>query len=291
MILSLPFPFSTAVPKIDSDKGTFDADFKLILKYQHKPLKDVPSGEWWMPDLFFSNVVEFEEKMDPEFVYDNETHELTLTKHFMATFSFDMDLARFPFDSQILSINVRSFMCRLQRKDARVHSAKSKEWRFGKCALHSISDESDDSSSIAMEIPVSRRPRFYIVYIVLPLFLITSTSWSSFFIVSGSYDTRLVITTLSFLSVVMFRSATTPLLPRISYMNDMGNYFLVCYFFLFLVEIMNLTVSNPQMPEDTYALVNHIMSLFSFALFVTITTYFCAKSFFRAHVFKTQWLR
>jgi len=279
----------TLVPKIDSDKGTFDADFRMILKYQHKPLKDVPSGEWWIPDVFFLNVVEFEEKMDPEFVYDNETHELTLTKHFAATFTFDIDLTRFPYDSQMLSITVRSFMAKLQRRDAKLQSSKSKEWLFGRAALLSSTDESDASSSLSLEIPVARRPQFYIVYIILPLFLITSTSWSSFFIPTTAFDTKLVITTLSFLSVVMFRSATSPLLPRISYMNDMGNYFLVCYFFLFLVEIMNLSVGTPDIPETVFSAVNTILSFLSFVLFAAYTLYFCTKAIFQKRRFKVQY--
>jgi len=229
--------------------------------------------------------------MDPEFVYDGETHELTLTKYFMATFTFDIDLARFPFDSQILCITVRSFLAKLQRKDARMQTPKSKEWRFGRAALLTISEETDASSSLSMEIPVSRRPQFYIVYIVLPLFLITSTSWSSFFIATAAFDTKLVITTLSFLSVVMFRSATSPLLPRISYMNDMGNYFLVCYLFLFMVEIMNLSVSSPKMPDHIYTLVNDILSVLSFALFVAYTAYFCGKFIHQKRTFKSQWVR
>jgi len=285
------------VSKIDSDRGTFDVDFKLILRYQHKPLKDVPSGEWWVPDILFLHLVEFEEKIDPEFYYDDDSHQLTLTKHYAATFNFDIDLTHFPFDCQILSIGIRSFHAKLMRKDARLEALKSKEWYFGKGILAAeVSDmeTAEVSSILNLEIPVARRPYFYLTHGVLPLFLITTTAWGTFFINQSSFDTKLVIATLSFLSVVMFRSSISPLLPKITYSNTLSTYFLVCYLFLFLVECLNISVDHlvsDEADKTALRIPTIVLSVLSFFAFTIFTLGFCVKAVFQKKRFRGQWLK
>ena len=107
---------------IDSNNNTFQCDFAISLKWEDNSFLPVVRGEvaekevdmshHFIPSFDIVNLVALETQADPEFLYyrrkDTNTVRVNMKQRIRGSFFEHMELMRFPFDVQSLTVRVRA---------------------------------------------------------------------------------------------------------------------------------------------------------------------------------------
>ena len=175
-------------------------------------------------------------------------------ERFGATVLSDMDLRRFPFDSQVVRIEVRSFAFDIDTVGLRPaadligHNAEftMDSWRLGGSRGRVAEPRADPDGSVhsrfVYEVELHRRYEFYVWKVFLPLLLIVGMSWALFWLESGSLSTSMSVGATSMLAAIAFNFAVAGSLPRLSYMTLMDGFIFTCYTAIFLSLVLDVRV-------------------------------------------------
>ncbi|MBX3248701.1 MAG: hypothetical protein KF901_16105 [Myxococcales bacterium] len=149
----------------------------------------------------------------------------------LAKIHAEVDLRRFPFDTQALDIVFASFSwdarhVRLVPLEARVgwnEEHHTLEWNVRDLRVEVRERREARSehpfSELVAVITVERDPGFYLWKLVVPLLLITMLAWTTFWMSGEATSARMQRTFIAVLSVVAFHKVIADNLPRISYLT------------------------------------------------------------------------
>lgn len=186
-------------------------------------------------------------------------------ERFNATLATPLDLRDFPFDSQRLNITVASFN---YAADQMVFSPDSlvvllpeftaTGWRVETLPQTEIilrgayglewAEEGEEElledlfSTAIFTIPLTRDPGFYVWKLLVPLFIITSISWVSFWRSPG-LGPRMNMTFSCMLTVVAYNFVIANTLPPITYLTRLDMVFILTYLFIALTIVQNTVAS------------------------------------------------
>jgi len=209
-------------------------------------------SEIWSPDLEIQNEVEQRE---------SESIQLTISRdgavkyeeRFGATLNADMDLRRFPFDTQIFDIELQSFV-----------------WNEGDCSLIADNDPSgfdpdfetpewsvtattaqvsarseirDDRafSTYTFRIHAERRAGHYVFRVMLPLAFVMSLTWCAFWM---PVEQRIRVGFIALLTVVASHTVIARDLPRLHYPTFADVLLIVCYLFATVLILVGIWVQR-----------------------------------------------
>jgi hypothetical protein len=227
---------------IDELKEDWQATGLLVAKWSDPELKyrsrggkysyrDLPAT-LWRPDLEFSNedapthlsFVDFYALPDGTIVF---------AQTFIATLSTNLDLRRFPFDSQLLPLVVQA---RGDDIDRTVLKADSKDSAMPKpgyaglaqwiplslnAQLIPIPGSASGAKSVEFDLNVQRKPKSYVWKFIVPLLLLVIISWVTFWLSHEEFKTKdqlqSAISTL--LIIVAFNITASTLLPKTEYIT------------------------------------------------------------------------
>lgn len=173
-----------------------------------------------------------------------------------ATVSSDLDLKKFPFDSQSakiiwepLSSDSKGIVLQ-ENQTATGYSKESyvslSEWQILgiKTSVTARKTEKEDKTypRYTFEIQLQRNSQYYIFKVFLPLLLITLISWTTFWIDPNSaFSSQLTLGLTSMLTAITFNFTVDNSLPRVSYLTLMDGYIIICYIFFFSSIIATVT--------------------------------------------------
>lgn len=210
-------------------------------------------GVWW-PDVTFVNEaapVETENQILRIFPGGTMKYEQILG----LTLEGKFDLRKFPFDSQILPIQMESFawdkdILKFHEQSDRIGFSDEfelPEWKveFVNTRVEDRKEVRDrtEFSEFTVDIGVSRLTGYYVYKITLPLILLIIASWSVFWMSRDALADRLGVSLTGTLSVVAYQFLISDSFPRISIITFMDSIILTSFTFMILTIFENVAVS------------------------------------------------
>ncbi|KAJ3121449.1 hypothetical protein HK100_012388 [Physocladia obscura] len=247
---------------LDPLAGTFTMDLYLRLQWTDPRLvfnTSLLDGEAfhvdpdlaWKPDIYFYNEAAAMTALDASFKL-KAAGLLYWSRHFLMVFAADLDLTKFPYDSQSLDLQLVSY----SYDNATIildwfstgavfpdpisdptNPLKADLW-----TINSVDNSSTnmnevvgqtDYSLLTVSIGVTRIPTYYVTRYIIPLFVIALASSAQYWIDSAAVSTRVGAGVTLLLAIVSFMFLLSGDLPKVSYNTRMDNFVLACFFFIF----------------------------------------------------------
>jgi Neurotransmitter-gated ion-channel ligand binding domain len=203
--------------------------------------------ELWTPSIEGANTVAF--KTYQYSLEADKSGKVTYWERFDGTFSSVLQLAKFPFDTQVLRFEFQPFVSTATHirfaTNALPVTGISPEEHTELAAWHlqdlrySTTTVMSDRLQIPLqealfELTVKRRSGFYVWKIFLPLLMMTAIPMISFWIDVKEFDWTLKIPMTMLLSTVALEFTVTRDLPRVGYLTFLDAVFLASFAFFFL---------------------------------------------------------
>jgi len=264
---------------VDDEAETFD--FTGVLKFSwHDPRQAFDPADAGIKEKLYIGNFQFNEVFTgwwPQAVLVNESGmydkhgvllrilpngTLTLIEKVNATAKTDLDLRRYPFDTQRLEAVFevlgfdRNEVVLQTSSDTEVEvlhpdeGFRMPQWHLSGITAtvadrkFSISGDETVRSTFVIRIDLQRKSLFILRLIVLPIIIIVMLSWSVFWMEKASLGDRINISFIGILSVVVFQMVIGEILPRISYFTLMNALLNVSFFTMCATVIINLRVSS-----------------------------------------------
>eukprot|EP00457_Paulinella_chromatophora_P005215 gb/GEZN01005229.1/.p1 GENE.gb/GEZN01005229.1/~~gb/GEZN01005229.1/.p1 ORF type:complete len:566 (+),score=43.37 gb/GEZN01005229.1/:85-1782(+) len=189
-----------------------------------------------------------EHKTQAIFRFDEETGLVSEKVHFSATLTEDLELDRFPFDRQYLTMRIciRSRFHVLGKPPPfvpdRVELQKIVSYRcsptiagwnaFSPVVSYCKAVGRDDIYRIAVSMRVEREPLYFLVNILVPVLMIVSLAPISFIITSDEIGSRMSIVLTLLLTVVTFKFVIFTEIPKTATTTMLDKYIMIANFVL-----------------------------------------------------------
>jgi hypothetical protein len=207
----------------------------------------------WQPDITFPNESSPRETENLELVvYEDGTIEYE--ERFSVTLEAHYDLRHFPFDSQLLEVEIESLAWSEQylifhreedtigfRSDFELAEWHASSIETEVAEVREIRDR-HPYSEFVMLIHVERLAGFYIWRLLLPMIVIVALSWSVFWMKDDDLSNRLLVSFTGILTVVAYQFSVSDSLPHISYMTFMDAVITFSFFMMALTIVENILV-------------------------------------------------
>jgi hypothetical protein len=210
-------------------------------------------NEIWQPDITFPNESSPRETENLELiVFEDGTIEYE--ERFSVTLEAHYDLLHFPFDTQVLEIEIESLAWSEQyllfHQEEDIIGFRSDfelaEWHTSDVETHleSVREIRDRHafSEFIMLITVERLLGFYIWRLMLPMVIIVALSWSVFWMKDDDLSNRLMVSFTGILTVVAYQFIISDTLPRIPYITFLDAVITFSFFMMALTIVENIIV-------------------------------------------------
>jgi len=262
--------FVNSLGKIDSSTETFESDFWVRASYSDPHLAEAENPEsdfrsdwedlaWFNPRLEVVNSHQLDSITEQKFVDDGQ---IIIEHRYRGTLFTDMHLHLFPFDSQLLHIDVESTFFSEQQIELVSHSPSAplysmdidhSEFDIDRAYVERKSNTlewvEDDKAggtfgrySLIME--VSRKSGFYIRKVGLVYVLSVIIGIVPCFMNPDDIGNRLQITTTAFLTLVAFQFVIADSMPKIGYSTRLDITVDWCYFIMLASCILTVVQFN-----------------------------------------------
>ncbi len=257
--------FLRDLEELDAERETYEISAYLTLTWKDARLAFDPSKEEskirvyspeaiWTPDPFFVNAMGTPSMEEVEvMVLPDGTAEYRARVD--GTFFSSFNLRRYPFDSQTLRVELRSedydesqvaFVVDNEATGKHANSSLV-EWHIGSVAAstsvvsnHGVPEKLDKifhGSQYLFEIPVARKPLFYLWSVLLPLALFVIMSWAVVW--SKTFEGATVVASIPMLAYVAFNIVIIIESPRVGYMTFL-NACITAGYVLITISIMEM---------------------------------------------------
>jgi hypothetical protein len=227
---------------------------------------DEQLSQIWSPEITPSNLSGDPQVIDRSLtIYADGTVEYET--RIAGEFSSDMELSRFPFDTQRLVVQLESFLWKSDEVQlVAVRSPRHvnerlviRDWRL--LSVSSDVDEEhyvtgDNYSRFVSTIVVERSPWFYVWGVLFPLVLVTFFAILCFFWDQETLTERIAQVLTCLLTVTAQSLAVSGDLPKISYFTKIDYAFLLTYAVLLVVAIESIYAKS--LNERNHALADRI---------------------------------
>ena len=216
--------------------------------------------EIWWPDIEFTNQAG---------APDIENMELIIlpdgTINYQERFSVELeahyDLRQFPFDRQLLEIEIESFawdseyLVLHQEEDKIGFSTDFQipEWEIE--GAETIIEEKQEIrdrkpfSKFMMKIEVARQSSYYQWKILLPLIILVAISWSVFWMIGDGLADRMSVSLTGILTIVAYQFVVADGLPKVSYFTLMDSILTLSFVMMALTIMQNIYVNTLYLHE------------------------------------------
>ncbi|MEX0322979.1 MAG: hypothetical protein AB3N63_12525 [Puniceicoccaceae bacterium] len=162
------------------------------------------------------------------------------------TFTVPLNLHRFPFDEQSISLKFMSThygqgeisLQWNQERSGYLGDFSIPGWTFKsvshKPTVMTMKGGNRDLFGIDLQIHLERNSGFYVWKVFVPLSLIVFMAWSVFWIDPANFAGQVAISTSSVITLIAFQLSLTQLLPKISYLTEIDIFVLATSILVFL---------------------------------------------------------
>lgn len=208
--------------------------------------RDLPTTVW-KPNFEITNEVTPTNLRFVDF-YARPDGTIVYTQAFNATLSTDLDLRRFPFDTQLLPLVVQARGDDLDRtilKADHQDSAVAKQGYAGLGqwtpvslteGLDTVAGSVSRANDVEFRFKVRRNPKSYILKFIVPLLLLVMISWVTFWLSHEEFKTKdqLQSAVATLLVIVAFNITASNLLPRTDYITYIDSLLFTCFAFVII---------------------------------------------------------
>lgn len=175
----------------------------------------------------------------------SEPGELQVSGHVTGAFTEQFELAEFPFDVQCLSVKLRMWGTGVQESEdygklifgmygSEHDVADNPEWLIHTPALQTHGNVFS-KQHVVFTCIVQRTSAHYIRTIVLPLFGLTSMTFTAFILNPAELNDRLTIVITMLLTVVAFKLVVAEKLPKLAYSTRLDAYMDMSFISMFAI--------------------------------------------------------
>lgn len=299
----------TDIEEVDAVKENFRAKFTLEFSWHHdamcdwskadhevdygttddgKPLDFDTACEQEEPQPYFVNAVE-----DPTCTAivrrrDVARGAVVSTFYYFGTFYDAVEVHNFPFDDQDFFIKIhlkgKSTSPKRQLVPVSVDEEEIATYPGGgelenpEWVIRKPMPSFENDGMFQVEIRMQRKPDYYLVNVVLPLFLMITLSFCAFAVDADSFSDRFSVLGGVLLSTVAFRFTYADAMPKVSYQTWLDSYVLFANLFLigltFLVCYMSIREGTSEAVSWSWApewmTADHATAFFALALWVAM---------------------
>ena len=214
---------------------------------------------WW-PDLEFANQTEPRKNENRALVIRSDGT-VDYEELFVAVLKSPFDLREFPFDRQLLEVEIESFIwtdevLRFHEETGKIgfsDTLEMPEWKIRsvESSVGSRKEVRDRApfSEFLLRIEVARKPGYYIWKLVLPLVLLVCVSWIVFWLTDWLVNGRLGMAFRGVLIVVAYQFVISGSLPKVSYLTLMDSFLMFSFFMMVLTILQNTVISHYYLKE------------------------------------------
>ena len=228
-----------------------------VLVFQEEEAAEKLS-EIWSPDPEIQNEIEqrqtesIELRILPDGMVEYE-------ERFSATLHAELDLARFPFDTQLLELEFQSFLWDIsdsvfinnEERTGFDPDFKTPEWLVmeTKASVDQRLEIRDDRafSTYTFRIIAERQAGHYVMRFLLPLMFVMLLTWSAFWMPAGP---RIRVGFVALLTVVASHTVISGNLPRLNYPTFADIVLLVCYLYVAVLIVVSLKVQHLEESDE-----------------------------------------
>lgn len=149
-----------------------------------------------------------------------------------------VDVHRFPFDRQVISFQLQTMVDRTnltfyeQENEGSWYSLMgglSSEWKCCGPPALAVTRGTGDIPNVEMRVFLQRNPKYYLLNIVLPMFIIVGLALYVFALPVENLDARLSVILTLLLTAVAFKYVVVGFLPKVSYITLLDAYVTTAY--------------------------------------------------------------
>ncbi|XP_031549122.1 glycine receptor subunit alpha-3-like [Actinia tenebrosa] len=240
-------------------------DISLTHGKGHPYMQLESADQIWYPDTFFMNA-------RSAFIHDVTKNNLGvrvfpdgsiyMSQKITVTAECQMDLRKFPMDTQICVLMFESFfhtaaeiIFKWERSEQPV--AISKDMNLPHFDIVSLKTKevnnvykSGKFNSLEVHITFQRRLGFYIIQIYLPCVFLVFLSWMPFWMDPSETGDRLAVGITAVLTLVFLSGAMNNKMPKVSYMKAIDWYVIACFLAMVLSFVESMVVFRAVVHED-----------------------------------------
>jgi len=246
-------------------------------------------GQIWAPALEFVNAVEQVVGEREGDLYVSDGGRVSQRIRFSHKFQSPLNLKRFPFDSQALSIVVAAFdpfardleLVIDEKRVGKLPEASVTDWEINVVGARMAPGRGLDPAEkqFLFEVKVSRRFTFYVWRVLLPISLLVVASWLVFWFEPTNLQPQMSTGLAILLSLVTFTYAIDFSLPKVAYLTFIDRYTLTSFAFvlaaIFAVAAIHVMLKSKGIERAMWAQerarwvfpVAYIIATFSMAVF------------------------
>lgn len=206
----------------------------------------------WYPQIVIPNAVGAPEidgillKVDPD-------GQSTLTQMVHAVARVDLQLLRYPFDQQQLT--VRFAILGFDSQEVRLvpastpvtiseHSVHAPQWFLDSVAISADDDSPTifEASTLSLSLNVTRESFFIMRLVVFPLTLIVLLSWSVFWMDRSSLGDRMSVSFVGILTAVAYQIMISDIMPHVADFSFLNAFVIVSMLTMAATVVVNLAV-------------------------------------------------
>jgi hypothetical protein len=215
--------------------------------------REVPLENIWVPSINLVNQHEARESISRLAFVDPEGT-VRYQEEFVAHLSAELNLRKFPFDTENLHILVQPLLADaetnrvLLMKDPSETGVARARWT-GLAQWDIVGVSMADSSfaygnrapmlpALTFTLTVKRQYPYYLWKIFFPLILIVIVAYSAFFVEIKDHYTQITIALTTILTVIAFSFSVESSMPKVPYLTYIDCFFLATYVLVFLSMIV-----------------------------------------------------
>lgn len=244
---------------------TIRADFLVEARWSDPSLalaQDAPGrervrhfglDEIWHPMIQVENLERVFPQLIQRIIVDGDGR-CAYVQRFIGSLSCPLNLRRFPFDAQLLYVQIVSMMHSTEDLEFTIDEALAgrsekltiADWRVGEVSvdLHSIlfRPEGLEMAGIRLSVPARRHESHYVFKVIAPLVVILIMSWAVFWIDPVHVGPQIGIAATSLLTMIAYRFSLGNLIPKVSYLTRLDFFIFGATVFV-LVALVETLVS------------------------------------------------
>lgn len=209
---------------------------------------------WW-PDFYFVNEVG-PRRVENEELIILPDGTIEYREKFGVTLAAEFDMRKFPFDTQILEVEVESFawsseslVFELQPDIIEFsNDFEIPEWSMvdvrETIQLKQEPRDRHEYSELVAQIEVRRDPGFYVTKIMLPLGIIVGISWAVFWMIGDTLADRMSVSFTGVLTSVAYQFIVSESLPRHIYDTFLDGFVLLSFLMMVATIVENILVNS-----------------------------------------------
>lgn len=257
------------ISKIDSAAQNFSASLLFLMRWNDPSLvhsgpevKTYALDQVWHPRWIIANGGGDLRNTLPETVDVTPDGDVFYRQRLIGTFNQPLNLRRFPFDSEVFTVNLvvlgatprdveltqdsLSISKGLMGAIGRSEKITMQDWKVTSLDAHASPYRLVPGTEISgydMAFAASRLPQHYLLKVILPLVLIVFMSWTVFWIDPTLGSSQISVAVTSMLTLIAYRFAIGADVPKLPYLTLLDEFILLgtVLVFLSLIEVMITT--------------------------------------------------